>query len=431
MPELDELLRPEIAEAAARAAREPGYDNVRSRGLSRRRRTRAAVMALSAVVVTTAGVGVLSRPDGGREPGPTHPSPTTTPTARHVQQGPSAERVVDDPRSTVAQVVAVPGREEVRATIWRLCETRSCARSYAAVAVTDDGFRTRHLLQLPEDAFPVVSVADDETFAVSGLTRWPFLLHVDGRRTDVRPPTAEEPLMPGEVLLGGDDASGRVVPLGVDPTSGRSHRLPSPGSVLQVQRSGHRLEGLLANGVYVSSTDGGGTWERHDLSPGARALYQLVPSASPDVRAVLCGSDGATLFPFLSVDRDVDGEWDTVTPAARPTAYVDGGAMVLPGGELLLYVGGWSDPHYQGGNYDRGLWVSNGSDWADLLRVQPYPKVSPELTERDIRRVQQGKTAFVGLAVGQGHATTYLADGSRVYAVTGPDASTWTPVRGR
>jgi hypothetical protein len=331
----------------------------------------------------------------------------------------------------VAQVVAAPGREEVRATIWRLCETRSCATSYAAVAVTDDGFRTRHLLRLPQDAFPLLSVADEESFAVSGITRLPFLLNVDGRRTDVRPPTGEEPLAPDEVLLRGDDTSGKVVPLGVDPTSGRSHRLPSPGPLVEVQWSGHRLEGLLTNGVYVSSTDGGATWERHDLSPGARALYQLVPSASPDVRAVLRGSDGATLFPFRSVDRDVDGAWDTVTPAARPTAYIDSGAVVLPGGELLLYVEGWSDPHYQGGNYDRGLWVSNGTDWADLLRALPYREASPELTERDMRRVQQGKATFVGLAAGQGHATTYLADGSRVYAVTGPDASTWTPVRGR
>lgn len=430
MPELDELLRPDIAEAAARAAREPGYDAVRRRGLSRRRRTRTAVVALSAVVVTTAGVGLLSRPTGDREPGPAQPSPTPT-RMEHVQQGLSAERVVDDPRSAVAQVVAVPGREEVRATIWRRCETSACATSYAAVAVTDDGFRTRHLLRLPKDAYPLLSVADEETFAVSGLTRWPFLLHADGRRTDVRPPTAEEPLAPGEVLLRGDDASGKVVPLGVDPTSGRSHRLTSPGPLLEVQQSDHRLEGLLTDGVYVSSTDGGATWERHDLSPGARALYQLVPSASPDVRAVLRGSDGATLFPLLSVDRDVDGAWDTVTPAARPRAYVDGGAVVLPGGELLLYVADWSDRHYQGGSYDRGLWVSNGTDWADLLRVLPYREVSPELSERDIRRVQQGKTTFVGLAVAQGHATTYLADGSRVYAVTGPDASTWTPVRGR
>lgn len=76
-------------------------------------------------------------------------------------------------------------------------------------------------------------------------------------------------------------------------------------------------------------------------------------------------------------------------------------------------------------------WVSTGTDWADLLRVLPYREASPELTERDIRRVQQGKATFVGLAVGQGHATTDLADGARVYPVTGPDASTWTPVRGR
>ena len=117
MPELDDLLRPDIAEAAARAARGPGFDDVRRRGLSRRRRTRTAVVALCVVVATAAGAGVLSQRTGDQEPGPAQPSPS--PTAReHVQPGPSAQRVVEDPRSMVAQVVAAPGREEVRATLW-------------------------------------------------------------------------------------------------------------------------------------------------------------------------------------------------------------------------------------------------------------------------------------------------------------------------
>lgn len=427
MADLDELLRSDIALAAARAASGPDFDAVRGRGRSRRRRARAVVAGFTIAAVAAAGLGFALRPTGDPHPAPVRPGPTPA----HVKQAqPSARQIVDDSRSVVQQMMAVPGHEDVRATLWRLCATKTCATSYAAVAVTDDGFKTRHLLGLPQGSVASLSVAGPNTFAVNRLDAHPLLLHADGRSVKVQPPDPTAPLATGEVALSSRNAGGNLVPLGVDPATGRSHRLPSPGDLTAFQQAGDRLEGLLRGSVYVSSLDGGASWQRHDLTRGSMAWYRLVPSASSEIQAVLRGTGGATLFPFLSADRDNAGAWDTVTPPRKPTAYVDG-SVVLPGGELLLYVDRWSNPHYQGGNHDPGLWVSNGSDWADMLRALPFRQASPDLSEHEIHRIQQGLYTFAGSALGDGHATVYVADGSHVYAVTGADAATWAPVPAR
>lgn len=425
MPDLDDLLRPGLSDAAGRAAQEPEFAVVRRRGMARRRRARAAVAGLALVVVAgTAGIALLPR--GDATPPPTAPSPSPSPSVdTSLDRGPSAQRIVDDPRSTVVQMVSAPGDPDVRATLWQLCRTKSCSTTDTAIAVTDDGFRTRALAGLPVNAHPVVTAAGPGHFLVSDFRSRPYLVSVEGRRTPVRPATSQRIVRPGDVLMPLDGA-----PAVVDPESGRSYLVPGPTArVEQLRQNGDRLDGL-AGTDYVWSVDGGASWARHPLDTEGRGSHDVLLSAAPDVHGALTGSDGATLFPFRSVERVTSDGWAVIPQPEKPIAYLDG-SLVLPGGQLLLAVHSWSDPHYRGGNYAPGLWVTNGRDWQDLLRALPARPESPEMSERQIHRVQQGHVTWVGATAGSGESTVFMADGSTVYAVTGADAATWTPVEAR
>ncbi|NUS51564.1 MAG: hypothetical protein HOQ22_11055, partial [Nocardioidaceae bacterium] len=78
-----------------------------------------------------------------------------------------------------------------------------------------------------------------------------------------------------------------------------------------------------------------------------------------------------------------------------------------------------------------GCGSARGSDWADLPHALPFREASPGVPDRDVRAAQPGRLTLAGVSAGDGRATVYVAIGARTYAVTGADASTWTPVRTR
>lgn len=116
MPEYDEL--PEVARAAARASIPPPFDELRSRGVRRRRRRTSAYAALAAVAVVGAAGVTGSLGDRGAEPDPA-PAPQDQPTqleftradgTRFVSGSATLECVEADTGETVLHVLGA-GRE--------------------------------------------------------------------------------------------------------------------------------------------------------------------------------------------------------------------------------------------------------------------------------------------------------------------------------
>lgn len=165
-------------------------------------------------------------------------------------------------------------------------------------------------------------------------------------------------------------------PVALDPDTATTHRVPLPAGMTYLRSLHQEPSGRLVGVGYdqvVWSDDGGASWDEHVLPLGKRALYAPVLSADGDTIAVVAGSDGATLFPFLAVHRSTDGgaTWEVFEQPRHPLAYVDA-QLVRPDGSLLVNLLAWSD-----GTLDRpsanslGLYESDGSDWTDITYVDP------------------------------------------------------------
>ncbi|HSV40196.1 MAG TPA: sialidase family protein [Nocardioidaceae bacterium] len=380
MADLDQLLRSDIAAAAADAARVPDFSPLERRGTRQRRvrSTGTAVVAAAIVVVIAATATQFVREDRGATPvTPTTPTPTTPSMPVNL----TAEQIVDDPRSRAASIVIAPEDPRIRAVVWRLCLDDRCRRHREAVAVTDDGFRTRSTLVA--NAFPLY--VGGGVFALQGRLGPPLLLHPDGHIVEVTGLQSEPgpPELPGEVIV--SYGSGVLRWVAADPTTGRGHPVTVPENLRILRLSpGGRLAGeTLGEGSYTWSDNSGATWSSTPLDndPG---LLVFAASRESEPIAVLEGGDGATLFPLGFVHRSTDGgqTFERLRLFDDPMAYGQN-AGVLPDGRLLLNIEGWSDDE-PGGEHARpiGLHVSNGNDWTDLRPVDgaaPYAEAQPDV----------------------------------------------------
>lgn len=440
MPDLDDLLRSDIAGTASRSVEPPAFGAVVARGRRRRNRSRAAAAAACVLAALAAGSTVLDLAGHSTEPRPANPQPTL----HHVHRppgpdrGPLPEQVVDEPAASVDQVVVAAEDPDVRAVVWRLCRTQRCTHVDRALALTGDGFATRSVVRLREDSDPAIVPAGARTFLVSLDGPHPYLLDADGSRRPVSAPAPASPVRAGEVVtrwngFGADDF------VAVDPASGAAHRVAVPGRLVELQgdRSG-RLQGLSDYGsdrapVFFWSDDGGASWHDHRLTSTGRQLFRLVPTAA-DTMAVLVGGDGATLFPFGAVQRGTrDGAtWEGFPQDSPPSAFVDGGA-VLPDGRLLVRLEQAEEQFHAGtGSEPRtGLYVSDGADWGSFARLDP-PDGAPGLSPEDVQWLRGADLALAGVSVVPGHATVYITEngGNRVFAVA-DGGRTWTEVRSR
>ena len=111
MADLDHLLHPEVADAAADAAEVPSFETIQRRGLARRRRRTAALLGATAVVVAAIGAGVVAWGPGrdGAEQLPPAGTPTRGgPLAPKAEPNRVVRPVVDDSEGDVLQVWADP-----------------------------------------------------------------------------------------------------------------------------------------------------------------------------------------------------------------------------------------------------------------------------------------------------------------------------------
>lgn len=390
MADLDQLLRGDLAHLAAEAATVPAYTPIERRGVTRRRTRSAAAMAASAAAVAVVGLAAFQVASGDRTaPGPT-PSPIPTPTVERTVDKPTvdklgADQIVDDPRAYPIEVVVAPDDPQIRAVVWRLCRSDNpCKGAQEAVALTDDGFATRHTTTVRFG----VRYLGRGVFADDPGLGLPRILHPDGRvvePSDIDRQTG--PVRPGEVLVGYGSGIQRWA--AVDSETGRGHAVDVPDGLSSVQVLGPdgRIVGqVIGSTDYTWSDDGGTTWSRTPLDTNRNPLTVGAASAVGRPLAVLEGGDGATLFPLIATHRSVDRgkvfQRLPLFPDQAARAYGQN-AGVLPDGRLLLNVEAWSDDQ-RGGVHRRpvGLYVSNGTDWTDLrplAQAEDYAGAQPDV----------------------------------------------------
>lgn len=437
MSDLDDLLHGDVAGTAARAVTPPDFDVVAGRGRRLRARRRTA-LGSGLVVVALAGTAALAGIAAGRSsaPAPAVPSPTVSPSrgsSPTQPAGPSPEQIVDAAGAAVSQVAAFPEDPEVRAVVWRQCASPACDDNHVAIAVTGDGFRTRAVVGVrPDGGFPWLAPAGRDAFVVSYDEKHPYLLRTDGRHIAIARPGPPASFGTDEVLARwrgyGDDF------IGVDPATGASHRIATPPGTFELKPAGRGgLQGIRRDpsgaSAVIWSDDGGSSWQTHPLEAAETSLFAVVPTAVSGSHAVIEGADGATLFPFVAVQRSRGGTaWERFVEADDPRAYV-GASAVLPDGRLVVDVVGWSDARAgKPGSRPRGPYVSAGGDWSSIERLLPGPESGLDGDERN--RLADAELEVRGVSVGLEHATLYVGPAGQsdtVYAVD-DSVATWTRV---
>lgn len=422
MPNLDELLTGDVADAAAEAvASPPDLDALRHRG-DRRRRVRRTALAGIAAAAVVAAIGVGQVPGADRStPADQRPKPSPS------QVNPAnltPEEIVDNPRATLSKVAVSPTDSDVRATVWQLCGSGRCAR---ATAVTADGFETRAVIKGGQSWELTPLGSRGFLFTEYGMGVAAQLLAPDGSVSLVEiEDEPERPLADGEVVLG---IPGEDMPWGawlaIDPVTGSARVLSFPDHVRAfVQQPGGRLEVLRQDGAseFQWSDDGGISWRKHALPKNSSALYQLVPSGQPSTMALVEGGDGATNLPFgaVHVSRDGGDTWERISQDEQPAAYV-GTAAVLPDGRLLAHLHAWSDDTEQPADRSHGFYV--GADWRDL---EPLDMGAPFTADQaphgpDVLAVHAGAEAV----------TIYAASESDDLFRTTDNGMTWEEVQTR
>ncbi|MGH3507625.1 MAG: hypothetical protein ACRDO2_10525 [Nocardioidaceae bacterium] len=367
--------------------------------VSRRRRRTSVIGAAAAVVLLAGLTGYGARGLAHDDATPTQPAttmPATTPnesrpstpgdTVPTAPQPMTAEEIVRDPGSYLVAFAASSTDPEVRASVWRCQEQPRCAGWRGGITVTQDSYRTSHVLDLPRNANLSVTDLGSAGFLVGDAPRG-VVVHGDGSAVDLVADDVVGPLAEGEVLVPYWRGLGTQSSGGLDPRTGRVHPLSLPaGTNLSLQQSGDLLYGAMdtetQEELVLWSDDGARTWHEASTLPSfPNAIYAQTPSMASGVMAWVAGGDGARLFPFDKVLRSTDnGEtFETIEQDPDAMAYVSF-SLVLPDGRLLVSIDAWSDDSPgEPGQQPHGLYVSDGDDWADLAHVEPtYPEGTDE-----------------------------------------------------
>jgi hypothetical protein len=330
-------------------------------------------------------------------------------------------RILADAHARLASYSVIPRAPQRRFATWFRCLNRACdKRSYAA-AVTDDGFATRHLVDLPArhlfgyEARP----AGPRHFVVTRNAFHPVVVDLAGRVTRVVVSGALAPVVHGEVAMS-HWGSSKTPWIAIDPRTGVAHPFPMPtGSFDQILQTTRGQLRVLSMTSYAWSDDGGATWHTMPLGDISGDLPMLVPTSRDDLHVVLLGGDGATLFPWGRILESTDGRsWTSHEGPRKPWVYVDS-PLVGPDGTLIVDVDGWSDQR-PGVRSPRPLGFYAVTDWSVPKRVAhhgPFRRGNPAVV------VDQVVTLHT--------AATYAAtpDGSRLFVSN--DAAHWRPVRAR
>lgn len=354
------------------------------------------------------------------------PAPSTTPsTTPSAVAETDLDAIVDDPEARITAVTVRRSDPSVRSVVWSLCRTPQCRRFDEVVAVTDDGFATRHLQALTSQT---LATPLDGVFLLT-RRRGSEILQPDGSRTAVDWDAGPAgPLSASEHPVG-VHRFGRIH--AVDPTTGAGHLVPTPaGTRGLATEAPARLRLYVGGGSrMLSSYDGGRTWDERAAFAAPRGMLVQGIGSSTSTTAVVTGGDGATVLPVGSLHR-WDGErWREFAGPDDPTAYLgNGGGAVLADGGLLLSLETWSDERRnRPSSRPAGLWRSDGRDWAAL---RPVPLGAPFDT-LDLRR---DSSPILDVAVAPRRVTVYAvhdAPAGRTLWSSRDAGRTWTEVAAR
>ncbi|WP_435770798.1 hypothetical protein [Nocardioides sp. SYSU DS0651] len=290
-----------------------------------------AAASVAAVVAVTQVVG---SGNGGAPPGPVDrsseaPTATTTRGTDHVT---GLAALVDGAEARIVSMAVTTGDPEGMATVWQVEDGR------AVLALTDDGYATRTLLEVPTTT-RVHQAGRGRFVLVDGLpTKRVRVVASDGTTTPVTVSPSEAPLAEGEVPIVTGTQSRQIVGVATD---GTAHRVPTPKGMVDVRSLGGRLVGIAFDrtAVYHWTDDGGATWDARDLGVDTVFASPLESPPGHD-HAVVEGADGATLFPLVALHTASAGdptEWTRTALQDRAVHWtVDGGWVDADGVRLLL-----------------------------------------------------------------------------------------------
>ncbi|MBU2696208.1 hypothetical protein [Pimelobacter sp. 30-1] len=333
--------------------------------------------------------------------------PASRPASRPVEAAVDVGLDVDAPEASLLALVVTPGAVERRVSVW---QSRTDDGAWV-LALSDDGFATRRLLEVP--AGTEVAALGAGRYALRegwDATGFRVVGAAPGADRTVRVAGPPAPLGAGEALLSrGEPGRLRLVGVAAD---GRAHPVPAPRGLHEVSGAGtDRIAGLAFAGrkTYHWSEDGGATWRRSRLGRGTSPTFlaRRVPTASGQPHVVLEGSDGATLFPFVALWRAParGGPWTRTPIAPVPGRGRRDGHVTTTGGwmgadgevRVLASVGPRSGMwRVAGGRLDRVR--------GDRPRVVGVPEVSPLLVETGAG-VAPGAAVWVGGAPGEAWCT--------------------------
>lgn len=401
----------DITQRAAEAAHVPSFDDVLARGQRRRRIRNGAVagIAATAVVAIIGGVQLVD-PGGGNipQPAPSVPTPTPTPTDEEPTEATDAselDQLVDDPGALVVDA-AVTGNAAT-AVLWQVT-----GRDQSGLAISGDGYATRHLQELP---IPGEVVSAGDAFLVRDQTMSKaWVAGPDGSWTRVVVAGPEAPVTEGEVPLA--MSSGLIA---VDAATARAHPVNAPDMAWEIDFYGGRLTAVttVIDGsgteevTYQWSDDGGASWQSAGFDRKAMSTEVVVPTAAgtPHVIALNRSGGVAPLDSVLTMPAEGGGFTET--------SY---------GGERATISGAWAvdgEIHFLGDLWGESAPRESGVYRWDDGSLDLVPSSAPEATDAD-------RSVLVDVADTRGGPTVLIAVEDRLFRSTDGGA-TWEEIAGR
>lgn len=346
-----------------------------------------AVCATAGSVAVIVGLTQVVGSDRSSGPSPTAPTTSANATpSRGTERGSQGLAAVVDAKDAQVQRVAVtPGDTRRMATIWRRIEDRE------VLALTDDGFASRTLLEVPPGS-QVHALPGGRFVLVDGWQADRIrVLDPDGSSLTVTVSGSEAPLADDEVPVV-TNAPGHLRIVGVD-ADGNAHPVPTPDGLSEVEENGGRLQGIAYAGEqprYHWSDDGGANWASQIVD--APSLVSSTWSAAGRDHAVVEGADGATLFPLVALhtaDASAPDQWTrTGFPDGGQSHWTLDGSWIHDDDGVRLLLKRWSSRGSDNGPLETGIYrVVDG----DLVRV-PGLRLPADLTYSMLDLQYDGKT---------------------------------------
>jgi hypothetical protein len=416
----------EIADRAAASARTPDFRAIAKRGTRRRRLTTTSrgVAGVALASVAVLGIhGIATDRDSLRPTAPTTtPGTSTQSTAEVPISRLSAQQIVTSPRAQLLHFAASADNPDVRASLWRVCASRSCVRAVAAVAVTTDAFDHSSYAKVAFTSS--VTWAGGDEFVVQRDVESLDLVSSDGTLEPIRLLPQPAPLTADEILVTRTSDVGET-PFGIDLDARSAHLIPLPsdGAELVLHRAGDQtLWGVTTDGAVALSTDGGASWRRVHQGQ-ALTPPTIIASADPSILAYKARGGRVDNGPFVRT-MDSGANWQTFTPRTRMFRYVEWTA-VTPEGRLLVDT---SNGIVTENGSPNEIHESDGLDWTHFHLVQPS-------VDGTTGQLQRGRLLAATSTPSGGQRLFVLTNGSlynppRLY-VSSDDARTWAVTRTR